>query len=122
MRCVRAVAGAVLHWSNTAPAHSPPSAMPCTKRSATSRTGASTPILRVGGQKPDQRRADAHHEQRDHEHVAPAATVAQVSEQDAAERTRQVADPVRRERQQVPVSGSTDGKNSLLNTSAASVL
>ena len=29
--------------SNTAPAHSPPSAMPCTNRSVTSSTGASTP-------------------------------------------------------------------------------
>ena len=54
----------------------------------------------VGGQQPDRERRDAHHQQRDDQQLLAAQLVAEVPEDQAAERPGDEADPVRRERQE----------------------
>ena len=56
--------------------------------------------LGVAGQQPDRERRDAHHQQRDDEQLLAAQLVAEVPEDEAAERPEDEADPVRRERQE----------------------
>ena len=106
---------------STAPPHSPPTPMPCAQRSSDEQHRRPDADRAVGRQQPNQERRDAHDQQRPDEHRLAAEPVAVVPEDDAAERAGDEADRERAERDSVPTSGSTVGKNSLLKTSAAAV-
>ena len=74
--------------------------MPCAKRSSTSRIGASDADRRVRRQAADQERREAHDQQRGHEHRLAPDAVAEVTEDDAAQRARGEADGERAERRE----------------------
>ena len=74
----------------------------------------------VRRQQADREGAEAHHQQRDDEHLLAADPVTEVAEDHAAERAGDEARARRcRTRSSVPVTGSESGKNSLPKTRAA---
>ena len=78
--------------------------------------------LGVGGQAPDQEGGHAHDQQRQHQHGLAADAVAEVAEDDAAERPADEADGEGGKGQQrARRAARASGKNSLLKTSAAAV-
>ena len=77
---------------------------------------------RIGRQHADQRRRHAHHHQRRDEHEASAVAIAEMPEDHAADRSREVADRERRERQDRAGQRIERREEQLLKTSAASVL
>ena len=89
-----ASAGAFSTTIRTAPPHSPPRPMPCSRRSSTRRMGAAMPIWLVGRQAADQEGADAHDDDGQRQHLLAADLVAEMAEDGRAERAREEADRV----------------------------
>ena len=88
----RRSAGAYSTASSTAPPYSPPTPMPWSTRSTTSAIGAEHADLVVRRQQADQGRADAHDDQRQQQHLLAADPVAEVAEDQPADRSREEAD------------------------------
>ena len=107
---------------STAPPHSPPTPMPCAKRSDDEQDRREDADRRVRRQAADQERRDAHDHQRQHEHRLAPDAVAEVTEDDAAQRPGGEADGIgARTRPACRSAGSAFGKNSSPKTSAAAV-
>ena len=105
---------------STAPPHSPPTAKPCSSRQASSRIGAATPIVAYVGSRPIAKVAEAHHQQRDDQHLLAADPVTEVTEDHAAERAGDEPERVGAEGQRVRGHRvAISGKNSLPKTRAA---
>ena len=106
--------------SRTAPPHSPPTAKPCRNRNTTSNTGAQIADLAVRRQAAHQERDGTDQQQAELQQLLAPVLVAEVPEDDAAERTRQESDAVGQERREDgAVSLSPCAKNTLLKTSVA---
>ena len=91
-------------------------------RNTTSSIGAQIPIWAYVGQAAHQERHGTDEQKAELEQFLAAVLVAEVSEDDAAERTRQEADGVREERRKMSAeSPAPSAKNTLLKTSVAAV-
>ena len=115
--------GAFSVASSAAPPHSPPSPMPWPKRRMQSRIGApGCRSNRSRATKPISVVADAHHEQRGDERRFTSDAVAEVAEDERADRPRDECDAERDERRQrLCGAGEPCGKNTGPITSAAAV-
>ena len=96
----RRPSGACSSVSEFAPLCSPAADRPCSTRSTTSRIGAATPIGGVGRQAADQERRGAHQQQGQDQHLLAADPVAEVADDDRADRPGDVGDAERGQRQQ----------------------
>ena len=95
----RRSSGACSSVSELAPACSPAAESPCSSRHSTSSAGAPQPIGVVRRQAADQERRDAHQQQGEQQHLLPADPVAEVADEDRADRAGDVGEAERRERQ-----------------------
>ena len=84
--------GAFSVASSAAPPHSPPSPTPWPKRSRHRSHGASDAGRGIAGQDADQRRRQAHDQHRRHQRRLAADAVAEMAEQERADRPRQEGD------------------------------
>ena len=109
----RRPSGACSRLSELAPACSPEAASPCSSRSATSSTGAHTPMSAYVGRQPTRNVAGAHQGHRQHENALASVPVAEMAHEQRAHRPRDVRDPVGRKRQQRPGRRTGGGKEHL---------
>ena len=88
----RRSAGAYSTASSTAPPYSPPTPMPCSTRSVTSRTGAHQPIASYDGSSPIAAVPTPMITQREQQHLLAPDPVTEVPEDEPADRPGQEAD------------------------------